>query len=117
MQSVELVSNVFDLQERRHELSRAVRLWAEWGGPANVLQNRSTAPPRPLGRKMTATMRKTPNSRACTSPSRLKKFGNAVTNTAPSTGPAMVRAPPRTAINRKLIALSTPKLSTLTNDT
>ena len=47
----------------------------------------------------------------------LNKFGNAVTNRAPKTGPAMVRAPPRTAINRKLIARSTPKLSTLTNET
>jgi hypothetical protein len=75
------------------------------------------APPRPPGRKMTAAIRKAANSMACMSPSRLNRFGNAVTNRAPRIGPAMVRAPPRTAINRKLIALSTPKLSTLTNET
>ena len=40
-----------------------------------------------------------------------------VMNRAPSTVPTMVFAPPSTASSRKLMARSTPKLSTLTNDT
>src|SRR5581483_4753844 len=106
LQTAKAVTHPRDFEQRAH-LSSTLSLGLR------LSTSRCNEPPKPAGRKITVAIRKAANNTAWMSPKPLKACGTIVMNSAPRTGPMIVRAPPSTASSKKLIARSMPKLSTL----